>query len=259
MSDSLLPVIFTGFCTAVLLFVIVRAVPLMKSGKRPMVAVFFTFAMVGMVLSNLYWLAYGLLRPDTRMPFAANEIGEWAMFLLLSAALNSALGDRFGSAGREMLCAAAFTAASVALWIAWSGEWMQDVLTGVTFGWFLCTAARAIKLTDALSRRERRALGGTAALLIAAQAATFFVPASLKFPLELLGYALMLSGMALFLAKLLRAHRPDAGLALSAAGFAWSVSSMYMSEGYYYLAALASAMALLLFLLRAVRREVEAA
>lgn len=98
------------------------------SFRRSMAPVFFTFALVSLLMSGLYWLAYDLLRPDTRMPFAANEFGEIGGFLLLASALNAVFRGRFADARREIVCAAVFAAASTALWIGWSGEWVEDVL-----------------------------------------------------------------------------------------------------------------------------------
>ena len=263
MSASLSASLFTILNTAVLLVVIFRAARLIESSGRSMTAVFFTFAAVSLLVSNLYWIAYDLMRPGTRMPFAANELGEWAAFLLLSTSLLCALRERFGEAGKEMLCAGAFVAASTVLWIAWSGEWAQDILTGVAFGYLVCTAVRAMKLANALARWEWRALGLGAGLLILVQSAIFFVPRQMKLPLDLICYALMYLGILFFFGKVIRegrqAARPDALLALSFGGYAWGISSLYMSEGYFYLGAFLSIIVIQLFMLHAVRREVEAA
>ena len=171
MSASLSASLFTILNTAVLLVVIFRAARLIESSGRSMTAVFFTFAAVSLLVSNLYWIAYDLMRPGTRMPFAANELGEWAAFLLLSTSLLCALRERFGEAGKEMLCAGAFVAASTVLWIAWSGEWIQDILTGAAFGYFLCMLAAQIRYTEAFPAWEWRLLGVFCPLLIAAQTA----------------------------------------------------------------------------------------
>ena len=125
-------VVFNLFFTAILLLVFLGTLRLLASEKRDARTVLFAFAVASVLLSNLYWLAYDILRPGTRMPFAANEIGEWALFLLLGAAVRTQ--PEAPSAKREVFCAALFTAANVALWIAWSGEWIQDILTGAAFG-----------------------------------------------------------------------------------------------------------------------------
>ncbi len=62
------------------LSVILSCLTLIRSSKEPMITALFMFAMVSFMLAVAYWLAYNLIRPDGRMPFAANEIGEIAFF-----------------------------------------------------------------------------------------------------------------------------------------------------------------------------------
>ena len=82
-------VVFNLFFTAILLLVFLGTFRLLELEKRDARTVLFAFAVASVLLSNLYWLAYDILRPGTRMPFAANEIGEWALFLLLGAAVRT--------------------------------------------------------------------------------------------------------------------------------------------------------------------------
>ena len=150
-------VVFNLFFTAILLLVFLGTIRLLELEKREARTVLFAFAVASVLLSNLYWLAYDILRPGTRMPFAANEIGEWALFLLLGAAVRTQ--PEVHSAKREVFCAALFTAANVALWIAWSGEWIQDILTGAAFGYFLCMLAAQLRQEEAFPVWEWRLLG----------------------------------------------------------------------------------------------------
>jgi len=256
-------VFLTILYSCVLLFMIVCSARMVENDRRSVAVILFIFACVSLLVSNLYWIVYDLMRPETRMPFAANEIGEWATFLLLSAALSSAMRDRFGAMGKETVFTVLFAAASVALWIAWSGEWVKDILAGVAFGYFLCTVVRAIKRSGALTSRQWGILGLGAALLILMEAATFFVPESWKTLLDLGCSILMLAGIVCFLLKILhelrRGTTPGAGLSLSFGGFAWVISSMYMSAGYYYLCALLFSLVMLLLMLLALKKEVVAA
>ena len=75
-----------------------------------------------------------------------------------------------------MFFAALFTAANVALWIAWSGEWIQDILTGVAFGYFLCSLTARIKQAVGFPAWKRRILGVSCLALITVLTAIFFVP-----------------------------------------------------------------------------------
>lgn len=234
-------VILNLFQTVVMLLVFIETLRFLGAGKGSTVTVFFAFAVASALLSSLYWLAYDILRPGTRMPFAANEIGEWALFLMLGASLSPKPGRP--SAKTEMFCAALFAAANVALWIAWSGEWVEDILTGAAFGYLLCCLVARIRQEGYYSAWEWRLLAILCPLLIAAQTATFFVPEALRGPLDLFCYALLLAGAALFLAQAIRSLRKDCSAEESIcrcyAAHVWVITMLYMSEGGFYIAALA--------------------
>ena len=113
----LLEIIFTIFQSIILFVIISKAVRLIIEGKNVFLPFFFMLAMTSYLLSNLYWIAYDFLKPDTRMPIACNEIGECAMILLLSAGLESLLKDKKKVPG-EIAFAFLFIGANIASWIA---------------------------------------------------------------------------------------------------------------------------------------------
>ena len=227
--------------------------------RRSMAPVYFVFALVSFLMSGLYWLAYDLLRQDLRMPFAANEFGEIACFLLLASTLNVVFQGRFAAARAEMICAGLFAAASTLLWIGWSGEWLEDILVGLSLGSLYCSCVRSLKQAEALSGWEWRLFGGCAGLLLLLQGATFALPEPWRSAADWAAYVVMFSVLLLILVKLLRGMRkkqtPAALLALAATLFSWCISTMYMSSGvFYYIAMYAVSLSLLLMLL-ALRRE----
>lgn len=150
---TLLDVITTILQSIVLVAVIVKTVRLMADRKNTFLPFFFILAMASYLLSNLYWIAYDFLKPDTRMPIASNEIGECAMILLLSAGLESLLKDKKRILG-EIVFAFLFIGANIALWIVWSGEWFQDVLFGIPYIYFLWILIRGIRSREVMARRE---------------------------------------------------------------------------------------------------------
>ncbi len=233
------------------------------SFRRSMAPVFFTFALVSILMSGLYWLAFGLLRPGVRMPFAANEFGEIGLLLLFASALNVVFRDRTERALREVLCTVFFVAASVALWIAWSGEWLQDILTGFCFSYFLLVCVRSMKCARVLSRTEWRLLAVLAAGTLALQSLTFVLPEPWAVAADYGAYAVMFTGLICGVVKFVRAfvrRQEPAGLfALGLSVWAWSVSTMYMSGGWFYPAAEIAYVALLPLIMLALRREEEAA
>jgi len=253
-------VVFNLFFTASLFLVFVGTIRLLETGKREARTVFFAFAVASVLLSNLYWLAYDILRPGTRMPFAANEIGEWAMFLLLGAALHPQ--SVVPAAKREVLFTALFTATNVALWIAWSGEWIQDILTGAAFGYFLCMLAAQIRYTEAFPAWEWRLLGVFCPLLIAAQTAIFFVPEPVKRPLDLFCSCLLFAVAALLLIRAIRSlwngGQSSSAVPEAFAAYAWATITQYMSSGWFYVAALLLSTLCFPLMFLALRKEVAA-
>ena len=253
-------VVFNLFFTAILLLVFVGTLQLLGSGKREVRTVFFAFAVASVLLSNLYWLAYDILRPGTRMPFAANEIGEWAVFLLLGAALPTQ--PEVPSAKREVFCAALFTAANVALWIAWSGEWVDDILTGAAFGYFLCSLVARIKLEEVFPVWEWRLFGASCPVIVAVQTAIFFVPEPIKQPFDLFCYCLLFAVVAVLLIRafwtLRSSGQPSSAVLEAFAAFAWATITQYMSSGGFYVAALFLSTLCFPLMLLALKKEVAA-
>jgi hypothetical protein len=256
---ELLPILLGSLELIVLIVLSIRSLPM----RRSMAPVFFTFALVSYLFSNVYWIAYDLLRPDTRMPFAANEFGEIGLFLLLTSTLSAVFRGRFAAARQEMLCAAVFATASVALWIGWSGEWLQDILVGFCFGYCLCDCVRSLKQSDALSKTEWRLLGGLAAMLMLLQGATFFLSGPWKAAADYGAYSIMFSVLLYALGKTIRAMRcgqePIRQVALSVSCFVWTESTLYMSADVFYVAAEVSLLVCLPLMLIALRREEAAA
>ena len=241
-------------------FIVLRAFPLLKSGKKIMTTALFIFAIVSFMLSIAYWLIYSLIRPGTRMPFAANEIGEIAWFLLLSSVLNTIFRERNKSAFKEIVFAAIFAIASVVLWIAWSGEWMQDIIFGFAFGYFLCVCVRSLEQVDVFNRIEWLVLGCSCAAIIIAQAGTFFVSDALVRPLDLLCYLMMFAVLIWLLVKSISVTRKgedtEGAFAMSFVACAFGFSTLYMSSGWFYTVAFAVCLATLSLMLRTLRREV---
>ena len=253
--------IVTGAAEAlVCLALVLRTVPLLRDERRCVPAALFLFAVVSLLLSDAYWIVYTLLRPDTRMPIAAHEIAENAFFLLLAAALDAVFRENRVPAKRETLCAALFALASTALWIVWTGEWVQDIIGGAAFGYLLCLCARALKQTESLKPYEWRLLGAFGGGSLLLLGAGLLVPEPFVLPLEILSYVLMFAVLLALLGKTLCAARQGAAaktrMALSFSLYAWSVSSMFLSEDWVYIAAWFFSFLTLPLMLDAVKKEV---
>lgn len=244
---------------SVLLSVLLLSIKLLQSKRHFLAVVFFIFAISCGLLSTLYWGVYDYVRPETRMPFAANEICEWALFLLYASSLR-AVFPKSASFEKKVIPAALFIAANVILWIAWSGEWIQDILTGLCLGWFLCVLTTCICLTGALSAWEWMGAGAFSFLLILGQSLTFFVPAPVSAALDKGCFVLLLVGMLWLILKTIwvlhKEKQVQKGLCLSYASLAWGVIFMYMSSGEAYITAFALTVTCYFLMFWAIKMEV---
>ncbi len=243
----------------VLVYILIRLYRMTVRTGRTVSVIFFSFAIVSSLLSDLYWVVFDLLHPMTRMPFAANEIAEWAIFLSLGATL-AGLEGVFGAPARaDMIGAILFTAANVALWIAWSGEWLQDILTGILYAYYLIHVVRHMRQTGMLSGMGRIVTGLTCLLILAANAATFAVPKRYTGMLDLAAYVLLIL-TALYLAvrsviALTGGGDPQSAISLAFAANAWNFAFLYMSSGIFYNVAMGFFTFSVLLMYAAIRRE----
>ena len=225
------------FHTLIVLGVCLYAFHSIINGRQSLKLVFFTFGMVGVLFSNLYWIAYVTLRPDTRMPFAANEFGEWAMFLLFGACLFVDGENEVKNNIPELAFAAFFALVNTAFWIGWSGEWIQDIITGIVFGYFLF--ALLVRWKNCI-RLPGWAFGliavyFTAVLLM--QGMTFWLK-EYAAALDMLCHFLLFAGAGFLLLHVVSAmRRQEAGgrsLCLAFSYLACMITMLYMSDGYFY-------------------------
>ncbi|MCR5418238.1 MAG: hypothetical protein K6E84_04910 [Lachnospiraceae bacterium] len=222
------------------LVILAGLIRLIKQDVRAVPVIFFGFGSLCILFSSLYWIVYALLRPDVRMPFAANEIAEWAIFLSFGASLKAASEPGGRASRREILSVILFIVANVALWIAWSGEWLQDIATGIVFGYYVAALAVRMNRTEAVSLPVRRLWGLVCILLVAGQAATFFTQPPLKDGLDLFCYALLLLTELYLVIKAvgsLSQKKTEVGtdsMSLSFAVHAWGTVFLYMSADAFY-------------------------
>ena len=230
-----IPVIFQIAVLMVLLFLSVR---LIRESGRSLTAVFLVFLHSIWLLTDLYWVIYDFMRTDRRMPFAVNEIGEASLFLLAPAILGTVVHYRVLSAKKQAAGAFIFVSCNVALWIAWSGEWVQDILIGAVFAYLWCSTACALKIQQLMTKREWIGLGIGCTLLIFGQSGTFFTEPPLKNALDTGCYLLLTVGAAYWIYKLFVAQKQQfpskAILCLVMALTSWTLMAKYMSAGTWY-------------------------
>ena len=125
----------------------------------------------------------------------------------------------------------------MALWVAWSGEWAQDILSGLALGYYLVIALRLLKREAGFSYPEGLVLRAAAVLIVILQALTFVVEVPGQRILEAVCTGLMAFSILLFFIKSIIALRRNcsASLSLSFGGFGWILICLYMSAGLPYL------------------------
>ena len=229
----------------VFIFCIVIAVRRLKNSKQSIILIFFIYGLICSILSSIYWLVQGLINPDLRLLFGVNEIAEAGMFLLYASMLNVLYGKEKLFKSSETLLAALFAVGVMALWIAWTSEWIKDILSGLSFGYYICSSINALKVSKAFKKPEWIILGiGSFGLLIL-QTIIFFVPERIGGYLDMSCYFIMLTGLLWLIIKtiikifstleLKKDEETHGTAALSYLCFTWTVNSMYMSsEPWYY-------------------------
>ncbi len=231
-------IVLTSIQVIVLLTIIILSSRLMVKGDRGVLPAFFTFAMVSFLLSDIYYIIYNILRPDTRMPFAVNEIAECALLLLLSAGLETEAGRRDMIIPVDVLFPIVFIGANIGLWIAWSGEWMQDIVFGMPYMYLLFLLVRGIRRSNAMKIPEAAALITLSLLNIVLQILILLLSDRFASLHLLIGYILMYIITAWLLYKSILVLRKDTcrgkSLYLTITVFLWTLIVMYASDGMFY-------------------------
>jgi hypothetical protein len=244
---------------ALLLIVTVTGFRYARKSEGSLWLIFYLLAMSALLLSEVYWVAHKLIRGDVRIPFAANDIAECGLFLLLAAALRAAAGGKGVRMPGVTIASAAFAAANILLWLGWSGEWLRDILGGLPFAYFLVICARSLYHTGALRRVEWIGLGGASFLILFAELTSILGASELQITMERTGYILLSVVTVWFLIRCILALAgrgdPDPTLSLCVSGYCWIFVSMYMSAEVWYTLTYTLSIVFTLFTFLAVRRK----
>ncbi len=233
-----LSIFISGFQIVMLAVLMTLSIIMSDKSGRSLAAVHLSFCLALWLMGDLYWIVYDLMRPESRMPFAANEIGEAALFLMMAATINSVMVGITRPPIAYTIGAVLFSIGNTALWIAWSGEWMQDILIGMVFTWLLYSIVRALADLRVLSRWQWIFLCILCIGLIAGQSLLFFVEDVTRIVIETGVYVALLTGIIIFVYRLILLYRkndaPSKLITVSFALIAWVVLGKYMSEGIAY-------------------------
>ena len=223
-----------------LIVLVVLSSRLIGKGKLILPTFFFTFSIVSGLLNGLYWFTFDVMRPGERMPIAANEISECALFLLLSASVASLKINCEKLYLKEVIPALIILVCNAALWVVWSGEWLEDIFSCIVMGVLFSTVVRRVKQTNLLPVYGWCLFYGVGALAIVLQTITIIKGGQIGKITDISTYFLIIPMCIWFDILTLRGiikKRKNTFL-LSIMGVMWAYLSLYMSPGYVYYAVL---------------------
>ena len=237
-----LDIITTIIQSIILVVIIAKTIKLVIGSRTCILPFFFALALGSNLLSNFYWIAYDLLEPGMRMPMACNEIAENAMILLLCAGLETILKDK-RKIPREIVFAVLFIGANIALWIAWTGEWFQDILFGIPYIYFFWLLIRGLLSRRVLSRKELWFAASASIIILTMQIPLLTIKGNVFEVTKVTCFMLMLAlGAWLGIMSFRRKE-----FFLASTFFLWTELSMFLGfDFYYYLFFFANTIALLI-------------
>lgn len=227
-----------GIAAAVLIVILIYSISDVKRKRRQITMSFFAFGVISILVNDVYWWIHSFMYPDVRFPFAPDEIGGCAVYMLMSAALLT-IFDKPIKALPQTALTLIFSAANIALWIGWSGEWIKDILSGVVFAYLLCTCVRSLKAAGVFSKKQWVGIAVSAFTLIAVQTLIFFVSGKLQRALDIFCYILLFASCLYLASKAISALKKgsfEERTALSFSAFSCCLVSMYMSAEPMYFA-----------------------
>ncbi|MBQ1406767.1 MAG: hypothetical protein IIY88_01410 [Eubacterium sp.] len=230
------------FHSLVLVLLLVWVILVGRNNKGFFNISFFVFAIVTLIGSDIYWMVYDILRSDARMPIAVNEIAENASFLLLADQIIVCMGGEsllIRNWKKEFAFSVLCVAANVALWIYWSGEWLQDIVGGLTYGTYFFMVVCLITSTEALRKREQRTFAIYYVVVLVTAGSSAVLPDSFSGTADLVLYLILSAGMIWLLLRLFAGRRKRKNKDISQMGLSfllilYSYSCMYMSSGHWY-------------------------
>ena len=231
--------IISIFSLIVTVSIIILSVKKLAETKNKVLSVFFTFAMVSYFMSEVYYFAYNFLIPDTRMPFAANEIAEASMILLLCAVLETTIGRERKFDIGAFIFSTVFIGVNIALWILWAGEWAKNIIFGLPYIYFLYLLIKGVMKTKAASGKEIIIAVVLSTAILAGEAIAPAMNDTVRPIIEISCYPLMYILWILICVKTiatLRKENKNQGEAifLSFTLHIWTMLLMFMSADIFY-------------------------
>ena len=249
--ETKLSVLLNIILTVVLILILIPSVKMIVKDRKRFLMLFFSMGCMCYLLSAFYWIAYEIIRPETRMPFAADEIADCSLILLFSASLGTLLRDKKKNAPGELIFTFVYISANIFLWIMWSGEWVQDIVFGLPYYYFLWMIIRGIRSSKALNKVELIACIVAPFAIIGFQIGNLYAAGNARNVFDLMAYTSIYFFMAWFGIKSIK----TGNIYLRYGFFLWTLIAMYSCPEYLYLVATASNILATFVVYLAVKKE----
>ena len=258
-AGTLLEIVTLSLQNFILIPIIWSSARMMKTGRHGVFPAFFTFAMVSLLLCNLYNSVNGMLNPGVRLPFAVDEIADCSMLFLLCAGLEALNRNKEKPLIRDLLFSLIFMGMNIMLWIVWSGEWIQDIVFGIPYIYFMYLLLRGVRKTRAMNRKEALLAGTACCGVVLLQTVKLLTDSAAAKWLEGSCHGLEYGVSVWFLWKSMKALKEagteEKSLFLSLLGFLWTTLVSFMSADILYSISLIMNTAMLPVMLAAVKRK----
>lgn len=201
-------------------------------------AVLYMFILVTMLATGFYWVTHVLMTGEYLYGFSAMDIGEIGIFLLLAAMLGASFDEPLSRDLPALAAALLFSFGNAALWGAWKGAWVRDMIAGLFLTILVYTLIRGLNRTESMGRKEWTAFGIGSAGIFLLQTVAVQMEGTVVKALDFASSVIWFAGILYFLVRIiriLRGDRPDEGLlSLVVAGYTWIICTMYLSGDPYY-------------------------
>lgn len=199
--------------------------------------VFFIFGIMSLALEYVYWIAYDLLRPGKRMPFAGNEIADCAAVLLFASALALTLGRNRKISWESIIITFILMLPIIALWIVWSGQYIENIIFGIPYMYFLYVILLCIRQHGIFGRGEGIIIASVCAIIIILNYASLIAKDTARFT-DPANYVIENLLTLYLLIRCIKSLKSEASgqktLILSFILFFYTCNVMFMSGGLIY-------------------------
>lgn len=243
---SMDPQIFVELIINILHFAALMAAIVVAAKKskeyRALFVTYYVFALLALALEDVYWIAYDYIRPDERMPFAANEIACSAFLLMIGAAMATKVDKNLPGKTREFIFSFIYMGVNAALWIAWSGQWLENIIFAVPYVYYLYYLVRGLRSTKVINVVEEWLFIVINIIVFVMYGFELVTSESTTELLNNIGYVIIFALWLYILVKFIRLREQedigDKAVFLSFALLLWSMLVVYMSYGVFYSIAL---------------------